>query len=92
MTRGERIKERRKALGYTAETLGEMIGRDRATVYKYECGALKKMDIEILKRLAEALQTTIEYLNEDEPDVLEEGDDFPEETEIRIDIRIRRRK
>ena len=62
MNRSDRIRERRKALGYTAEELGDMIGRTRATIYKYENGALKKMDIEVLKLMAKALRTSVEYL------------------------------
>lgn len=62
MKRGERIRERRKALGLSADEVGEMIGRDRATVYKYENEKLKKMDVEVLDLLARALRTTVEYL------------------------------
>ena len=31
---GERIKKRRVQLGLSAEELGEMIGKDRSTVYR----------------------------------------------------------
>lgn len=62
MKRGERIRNRRKALGLSADEVGELIGRDRATVYKYENEKLKKMDVEVLNLLAKALRTTVEYL------------------------------
>lgn len=70
MKRNERIRERRKALHMTAEELGEKIGRDRATVYRYESGRFQKMDIEILKKIAAALGTSAAYLNgeTDDPD------------------------
>lgn len=70
MKRNERIRERRKALHMTAEELGEKIGRDRATVYRYESGRFQKMDIEILKKIAAALGTSPAYLNgeTDDPD------------------------
>lgn len=68
MKRGNRIKELRKEKGMTADELGEKIGRDRATIYRYESERLKKMDVDILKRLADALGTTADYLNgEDAP-------------------------
>ena len=38
MTRGERIKQLRKALGLSAEELGTLIGKTRATIYRYENG------------------------------------------------------
>lgn len=63
MKRNERIRERRKALHMTADELGEKIGRDRATVYRYESGRFQKMDIEILKKIASALGTSAAYLN-----------------------------
>lgn len=63
MKRGNRIKELRKEKGMTADELGEKIGRDRATIYRYESERLKKMDVDILKRLADALGTTADYLN-----------------------------
>lgn len=70
MKRNERIRERRKALHMTADELGERIGRDRATVYRYESGRFQKMDIEILKKIASALGTSAAYLNgeTDDPD------------------------
>lgn len=70
MKRNERIRERRKALHMTADELGEKIGRDRATVYRYESGRFQKMDIEILKKIAAALGTSAAYLNgeTDDPD------------------------
>ena len=37
-TSGERIKERRKALGLSADELGERMGKDRATIFRYEKG------------------------------------------------------
>lgn len=70
MKRNERIRARRKALKMTAEELGEKIGRDRATVYRYESGRFQKMDIEVLKKIATALGTSPAYLNgeTDDPD------------------------
>ena len=36
MTVGQRIKERRKELGISADELGKRIGKNRATIFRYE--------------------------------------------------------
>lgn len=65
MLRNDRIKERRKALGMSADDLAEAAKCNRATIYRYEAGSIKKMDINILKRIAAALGTSAAYLNGD---------------------------
>ena len=62
MTIGQRIKERRKKLGMSADTLAKKLGKNRATVYRYEDGFIENLPLEILEPLAEALQTTPAYL------------------------------
>ena len=62
MTIGSRIKERRKLLGMSAEELGRRLGKDRATIYRYEKGDIENLPLDILKPLAEALGTTPQYL------------------------------
>lgn len=59
---GQRIKERRKELGLSAEDLAKRLGKSRATMFRYENGEIENMPLDILKPLAEALQTTPEYL------------------------------
>ena len=61
-TIGERIKERRKKLGISLEQLAECIGKDRATVYRYETEHIKDMPISVIEPLARALNTTPSYL------------------------------
>lgn len=63
MLRNDRIRDRRKALGMTADDLAEAVGCNRATIYRYEAGTIRKMDIEILKKIADALGTSAAYLN-----------------------------
>ena len=58
MTVGQRIKERRKELGISADELGKRIGKNRATIFRYENGDIEKLPIDILKPIAEALLTT----------------------------------
>ena len=62
MTVGDRIRQRRRALGMSADELGEQIGKNRATIYRYEKGDIENVPTPIIKDLAEALQTSIEYL------------------------------
>ena len=62
MIAGERIKRLRKDLGLSADELGKMIGKDRSTIYRYENGDIGKATIDVILRLARALQTTPQYL------------------------------
>ena len=59
---GERIKRRREELGLSADQVADRIGKNRATVYRYESNDIKNFPIEILTPLAEVLQTTPGYL------------------------------
>jgi transcriptional regulator with XRE-family HTH domain len=62
MTIGERIKQRRKELGLSADKLGERIGKNRATIFRYENGDIENLPIDILEPIASALHTTPQYL------------------------------
>lgn len=62
MTIGERIKELRRAKGISVDKLAEAIGKDRATIYRYESKAIEDMPTSILEPLAKALGTTPAYL------------------------------
>ena len=59
---GERIKQRRLELGYTANMLAKMLNKNRATIYRYENGDIENMPIDVLEPLAKALNTTPAYL------------------------------
>lgn len=59
---GERIKQRRLELGYTADALAKMLNKNRATIYRYENGDIENMPIDVLEPLAKALNTTPAYL------------------------------
>lgn len=62
MTVGQRIQTRRKELEMSAAELGRRIGKNRATVFRYENGDIEKLPVDVLKPIAEALSTTPEYL------------------------------
>lgn len=55
---GTNIKARRKKLGMNAETLAEIVGVSPTTIYRYENGAIEKLDSVKLELIAEALETT----------------------------------
>lgn len=58
MNIGYFIKFKRERLGLSAEALGEKIGKNRATVYRYEKGDIDNLSIKILIPLASALEVT----------------------------------
>lgn len=58
----QRIKKRRLELGLSINLLAKKIGKDRATIYRYENGDIEKVPISVLRTLADALDTTPDYL------------------------------
>lgn len=62
MTTGERMKQRRKELGFSAEKIAERLGVSPATIYRYEKGDIEKVPVDIFAELARILQTTPAYL------------------------------
>ena len=62
MTIGERIKQRRKELGLSAEEVAEKMKVSAATVYRYESSDILNMGIDKLELIAKALKTTPAYL------------------------------
>lgn len=56
MTVGEKIRTRRKQLGMTVDELAARLGKNRATIYRYESDAIE-MPASLLKPLADALDT-----------------------------------
>lgn len=62
MTTGERMKERRKELGLSAEYVAEKLGVSPATIYRYEKGDIEKMPGNILEPISRILRTTPAFL------------------------------
>ncbi|RDU22180.1 helix-turn-helix domain-containing protein [Anaerosacchariphilus polymeriproducens] len=58
MTIGERIKQRRKDLDMSVDQLADILGKNRATVYRYENDEIENLPTTILEPLANALRTT----------------------------------
>lgn len=59
---GERIRLARKHAHINAGDLGKLIGKNRATIYRYESGEITEIPYFTIVALAEALQTTPAYL------------------------------
>lgn len=80
MTIGERIKERRKQLGLTVDELSERLGKNRATIYRYESNEIEKLPTTVLEPLAKVLETTPAYLMgwEEESPIKQKSNSFPE--------------
>jgi transcriptional regulator with XRE-family HTH domain len=59
---GDRIKERRTALGLTLNEVAERLDTIAQTIHKYETGTVTNMPLEKLEKLADILETTPMYL------------------------------
>ncbi len=62
MTINDRIKLRRKELNLSVEDIAKAIGKDRATIYRYECSAIENMPVSIIPPLSKALDCSPAYL------------------------------
>lgn len=62
MNVGERIKRRREELKMSADDLGELVGKNRATIYRYEKNEIENMPYSIIERLAKVLKVSPAYL------------------------------
>lgn len=72
-----RIKEFRKAAGLTQRELGEMVGASDVSISFYERGE-QSPDVEMLKKLATALNTSVDALLDHNQQQGEEEWDFRE--------------
>lgn len=62
MTIGERIRKLRTEKGMTQDELGEKIGVQKQTVYKYETGLVVNLKRDVISKLANALGVAPSYL------------------------------
>lgn len=62
MNIGDRIKNRRKELGISAEQLAEAINVSPATIYRYESGGIENMGVDKLTPIAQVLCTNEAFL------------------------------
>lgn len=62
MTIGKKIKDLRTRLNLSVDELAAKLGKNRATVYRYESGDIENLPLDVLKPLSEALDTTPGFL------------------------------
>lgn len=61
-TVGQRIRDRRKELGLSADYMARALNKNRSTYYRYESSDIENMPINVLTPLAELLQVSEAYL------------------------------
>lgn len=74
MTIGARIKQRRKELGLTVDELAERLGKNRATVYRYESNDIENLPTTVLEPLAKVLKVHPAYLIGWQADIYKDED------------------
>lgn len=62
MKLGERVNELRERLGMNQKELADKSGIAQATISRIEAGSVSQLKSEALKRLAAALNVTVDYL------------------------------
>ena len=62
MTMGDRIHYLRTNLGLTLQELGDKVGVGASTVRKWETGYIKTLRTDKMQKLADALDTTVDYI------------------------------
>ena len=73
---GQRIKKYRKSRGYTIEQFSAMINKSKATLSKYENGAIT-IDIETLYEIAQALDIDMKCFIDYQPPVFHQDTSLP---------------
>lgn len=61
MTIGDRIRFRRQQLGLSVDELAKILGKNRATIYRYESNEIENLPLTILEPLAKALRVSPAY-------------------------------
>jgi len=59
---GDRIRNRREQLGISVEGLASKLGKNRATIYRYESHQIENLPLTLLEPLAKELKTTPGFL------------------------------
>lgn len=79
MTMGERIKYMRLDKNLTQESLGELLGIQKAAVQKYEKGTVTNIKRDTLLKMAQIFNTTVEFIingeNDMPPEFVHAGND-----------------
>lgn len=57
-----RIKEQRAKLRMSQQSLADAVGVNKSTISRWESGHVEKVPLDVLKQLADTLQTSPEHL------------------------------
>lgn len=92
MSVGSRIREFRKRLGLSVDDVAEKLGKNRATIYRYESDDIENLPAPVLEPLAKVLQTTPAELMGWDQSPAPTSDEIPavSPTGQKIDARTRR--
>ena len=92
MSVGSRIREFRKRLGLSVDDVAEKLGKNRATIYRYESDDIENLPAPVLEPLAKVLQTTPAELMGWDQSPAPTSDEIPavSPTGQKIDVRTRR--
>ena len=85
MSIGSRIKERRKSLGLSVDDIAERLGKNRATIYRYESDDIENLPSTVLEPLAKVLRTTPAHLmgwDDNEQQAAEEPESYYYDNEV----------
>ena len=72
----ERIKERRKEMGYTQTELGKKLGLQASAIAKYENGRVENMKRSVIAKMAKVLECSPTYLMGLEDNLTQENADL----------------
>lgn len=61
-TMGDRIRDKRLELGLSVDDVAKRLGKNRATVYRYESDYIENLPLSVIPPLAEVLKVTPAYL------------------------------
>ena len=84
---GERIKQARLALGYSAEQVAAFLHVSPATIYRYENGDISKLPSKHIKPLAEFLCVSPEYLMGWTEEEGSSDSDLPDSSDFHLFVR-----
>lgn len=68
MNTNEKIRQMRKQVKISAQTLADSIGVSKATLYRYENGEIEKIPMNILEKIAKELGCSILFFSDDYDD------------------------
>lgn len=82
MTTGDRIRTRREEIGMSVDELAAALGKNRATIYRYENGYIDDIPLSVVKKMASVLAISPRILMDWE----DEEKETPEQESPRVSV------